>query len=33
VHQGLIPYRRIGKSILIPREFFSPDKAHTQVTA
>lgn len=33
IHQGLIPYRRVGKHYQIPRDFFSPDKAQQQVTA
>lgn len=32
VHQGKIPYRRVGKTILIPKEFFGPENARLQVT-
>ena len=34
IHQGLIPYRRIGKkTILIPKQFFDPNRAQREVTA
>ncbi len=32
LHRGHIPYRRFGKRILIPKDFFRPDSAVPQVT-
>lgn len=33
IHQGHIPYRRIGpKRILIPRDYYHPNRATAQVT-
>ncbi len=34
VHQGNIPYRRVGPKIIqIPKEYFHPNRAQKQVTA
>lgn len=33
IHQGNIPYRRVGPKIIqIPKEFYHPNKAQKQVT-
>jgi excisionase family DNA binding protein len=33
IHQGHIPYRRVGPKIIqIPKDYFNPDRAKQQVT-